>query len=345
MAMQSRPSPPGHSHRIMRLTVQRRRPRDQRQGDVARSSGERGDVTHDEHARTDIPAREWTDGAHGVGGMLMVTACARRGIGSAGANGERSGMARGHAGARGGRVGSAPGAGARGRGQGERPRSGSQSAPRPAAEGDRGGCARGPSGQRVSPSARRTSGTARNGLRLMAPEADPRSWRIASRAARRRRSSRARWRTGTPGQRRYARGPGASEETDAGAAAADDARTCVALRDDIRTEAGCASPGTRRTGPGGLSRALAADERRITRSRPWPHCRTARPRTHGQASSRKQVRGRPDRHRSRKHGSRLPDHGSTIPPRRPAPPGAVRVQAASPSCRAPRTVIPAATTP
>jgi hypothetical protein len=35
---------------------------------------ERGGVIHDEHAEPDIPGSPVADGAHGGGGMLMVTA-------------------------------------------------------------------------------------------------------------------------------------------------------------------------------------------------------------------------------------------------------------------------------
>ncbi len=43
---------------------------------------ERGGVTHDEHAEPDIPGSRVADGAHGGGGMLMVTAV--RGVDAAG---------------------------------------------------------------------------------------------------------------------------------------------------------------------------------------------------------------------------------------------------------------------
>jgi hypothetical protein len=46
------------------------------------TQGERGGVTHDEHAGSDIPGAYGVDGAHGGAGMLVLAAV--RGVDAAG---------------------------------------------------------------------------------------------------------------------------------------------------------------------------------------------------------------------------------------------------------------------
>ena len=88
-------------------------------------------VTHDEHAEPDIPGSRVADGAHGGGGMLMVTAV--RGVDAAGCSWWASRPACGHAGAPAGARGQLPGSG-RGSGPG---RTGPAAAPSPRPSGCR----------------------------------------------------------------------------------------------------------------------------------------------------------------------------------------------------------------